>query len=313
MAVTLRLENYGVANVKEATTLNADVAAAATSVVVYNTQNAAANDYALIGNRGAESSEIKRVTAVTDATTLAVAALVLAHDRYEPLTLLRANQIKIYRAANVDGTQPDDGDFSLLTTVDIDSDDLVTTYIDSTGSSSYWYKFTYLNSQTSAETAIGDSEAVRGTTDNYYATVGEVRAESGMSNNRYLSDVYIAERLQDAMDTVNTYLQNSYDVPFEAPIPPMINNITKILAAGYVLRKEYGTTTTGTNKDGQTKIDWAIEQLEKIQSGDIQLVDSSGDPIITGDRISGWPDETTAEETPENAGGGHNFRITDKF
>jgi hypothetical protein len=70
--------------------------------------------------------------------------------------------IRIYRAANVDGSGPDDEDFALLTLRSIDADQQTTYYTDPVGSSDYWYKLTYYDATANAEAALADAVAVRG-------------------------------------------------------------------------------------------------------------------------------------------------------
>jgi len=314
MSAILNIENYGITNIKEESQLNAEIDAGVTAVTLKNTQNVAATDWILIGNKGAERSEIRAIDSVPSSTSIVVgAATSFSHKRYDPVTILHGNQIKIYRAANVNGSQPADISFDVLDTVAIDSDNITTTYIDDEGGAGYWYKFTYKNQTTSIESDLGDSNAVRGSSSDLYTTVDEVREEAGMENNRWISDVYISGRLTHAMSTIDTYLGGTYTTPFEAPISPTISNIAMILAAGYVLNREYGTTTSGTSKDGQAKIDWAMEQLRMIRSGEIDLTDGSGNSLESGDRLTGWPDETTAATANEEGGGPRQFRITDEY
>ena len=63
----------------------------------------------------------------------------------------------------VDGNIPADASFSQIgTAIDIDPDQTFTIFTDGSGGSEYWYKTTYFNSVTLAETNITQSFAARG-------------------------------------------------------------------------------------------------------------------------------------------------------
>lgn len=314
MSAILNIENYGITNIKEVSALNAEQATSDTNLTLKNTQNVQANDYLLIGRPGGERSEIRLVSSAPSSTEVVIATgLSFPHLRYDPVTVLRSNQIKIYRASNVNGTEPADNTYSALDTVAIDSDNITTTYIDEDGGADYWYKFTYRNQANATESDLADSQAVRGSSSDLYATVSDVRDEAGMQDNRWISDVYISSKLKAAMGTVDSYIGGIYDTPFAAPIPEQIAHITIVLAAGYVLQREYGSTTAGTSKDGNAKVAWAITELEKLRDGKTQLVDGSGDPLTSTEGVTGWPDETTTTTDPEEGGSVRNFRMSDEY
>ena len=164
MADLLKLDNFPELNLKEKTELSADVAAAATTFTVKNASGLVDTDtdedILVIGPPGHEACE-KRTIDTISGSTITVAALSFAHKKYTKVASLRGDQIKIYRAANVDGTKPADASFSLLTTVTIEVDQHYTEYKDATGGSDYWYKQTFYHSLQEVETALADSEAVR--------------------------------------------------------------------------------------------------------------------------------------------------------
>lgn len=315
MSVYLKIDSFASSNIKEKTYVEVDYTSG-TTLTVKNSQGITTNLYALVGSVGQEHSELRRITAISANDLTIASALTGDYSRFTDVTILNADQIKIYRAANVDGTAPADGSFSLIATVDIDTDDVETSYTDTSGDSNYWYKFTYFNSQTSAETEIEDSVAVRGGDVGLYATVDQVRRVSGLKDNQYITDSEISERLSNAIDEVNSALNTAgYTLPLDQPYPPMINNITKILASGYILWDEYGSTTSGTSRDGQAKIDWAKAELDKIRSGSLEVVGADGSAIdsSSGARVGGWPDDTTKDQSAEDSGGDVINRITDVY
>ncbi len=321
MSARLKLDNFGNANKVEKTYLNADAAAAATGITIKSAQNAAQNRFVLIGAPAHENTELRRITAITG-VAITVAALTNAHKKYDDITVLAADQLQVYRAANVDGTQPADGSFTELgSPIDIDYDNLSTRYTDDTGSSSYWYKYTYLNSQTLAETDLSESEAVRGGSSTDYCSIQDVREEAGIQNNPYISDVYIAGQRTRAQSVLNSALKGSYTVPFSAPVPGLLERMAILLTAGYILKREFGSGAIGTNADGQAKIDEVMRTdpdnpglLLQVLNGTLQLVDDvSGGASGTRQRITGWPNSTTADTAGSRGGGKRKFRSSMKF
>lgn len=312
MSTTLKIDNYTSVNVKERTSLATDIEPAATSLTLVNNQNIAPGDYILVGNPGSETGEIRVAASVSGATIVVSDAITLRHDAYESVVGLIGNQLKIYRALNVDGTQPADSKFEVYgTPVDIDPDQLSTTYTDPTGGPGYWYKSTFFNSTTSAETALADSGAARGGNVGNYATLDEIRDLAGFKNNRNIADSKIQEFRSNAQDQVNGSLSGVYVIPFVAPINGYINLITKTLAAGFLKLDQFGQS----NEDGNEMITWAQAQLKAIRGGDLTLTDAAGNPLpqpggggIDGGGIgfSGYPNNT-------DQGNGFMFHRTTRY
>lgn len=310
MSVILRLDNFAPSNVQEKTYVESDADATDTTLTVKSAQNISTNKYALIGAPGSEDAELRLISGVTG-NDLTVAALGFSHQRYAQTTILNANQIKIYRAANVDGTAPADDDFSLLATVDIDTDELQTSYTDSNGGSDYWYKYTYYNEQTTAETDIANSDVVRGGF-SIYATVEQIRSEAGISNNQWITDVDVDGRRIEAQSYINSKLASIYTVPFTT-ISPTIRHITELLAAGYILTTEWGQGSVGTTDIGEKKIQEAKDMLDEIVAGTSPILGEDGSMIVDNSKVGGWPNSTTKDAEVEDGGSPRIFRIGDEY
>ena len=106
MSQTLTIKNFASPNIVEVSELTADVAAAATSFPLANVQGFAQDDYFVVGRLGGESSEQLIVSSVSSPNVVSTAGSARAHTKFEPVTKLFGNQIKIYRASNVDGSTP---------------------------------------------------------------------------------------------------------------------------------------------------------------------------------------------------------------
>jgi phage gp36-like protein len=308
MAQLLKAPNYDSDNIAERTEVNADVASGQATVTVKNVQGFANSDFFRIGE--GETAEIKKISSISNQTITATTNFTFPHNRGEKLVKLRFDQIKFKRANNVNGSVPVDGSFSTIATVNIEADQDETEYNDPVGSSSYWYKYTYYNSDSANESDISDSIAVRGGGFGYYCSIDDVRIEAGFVNNFAITDKMIQDRLDEAQDEVKGALSARYTLPLSY-VPKILRNITKLLAAGYLLITAYGPGEEGTNKEGQQKIQHAQALLAKIVSGEIALI-GIDEQVIAGniDTISGYPDNTAEELDPPE---GRLFRINKVF
>lgn len=310
MSQLLRPTNFDAINLAEKTELSADVASSQKDAGVISAQGIVADDFFVIGNLGAELSELSQLDTKSGNTLTAVANYANAHKRGDELTKLFGDKIRLYRAANVDGSAPADGSFSLVTTIDIDVDQQYSEYTDPTGGDDYWYKKTYYNSQSTSETQIADSIAIRGGNYGYYVTAEEVQNEAGLKNNRWIPSSIYQEKLQFAQSEVNGSLKiGGYTLPLTT-IPKIVKNATLLLAAGYVLVKDYGVSSSGTTKDGEAKIQQARDLLMKIEAGDEVLIDDSGNAMGQSNKVAGYPDSTAEDQTPSEA---RIFTINTKF
>jgi hypothetical protein len=299
MSVRLTLNNFGSTNIKETASLNADVAASATTLTLKNNQNVVADDYLLVGAAGSETGEIVKVASATGATVVVTDPLLFPYQSNTRVTALNGNQIRVYRAPNINNLPPADNTFTLFTgsTVNIDPDQLQTNFIDSTGTTDYWYKITFYNSTTLAETDLAASMCVRGGTI-YYCSTDNIREESGIRS-PYITEKMVDEKRRAAMSEVDSAASGQYTLPFTTPINAGIQQITTVLAAGYLMTSQYDQFTDLYN-NGQAKIDWANIQLDKLKSGQFDIIGADGNSTKKADAVngfSGYPNATTADDT----------------
>lgn len=315
MSALLRVDNFAPSNVREIAQLKEDAAAAANTATLVSVQQVAATDILYIDRLGTESVEKQVVQSIAGLIITIVGTFVRQHSAGARVTFLRGNQHKIYRAANVDGTIPADADFSLLAggTVDIDYDQAHTDFQDSTGGSDYWYKATQYNTVSSTETSLAEAKAVRGGGFGHYCGIDAIRGEAGFTQNPYITDAMIATRRDDAESEINGELVGMYTIPFTAPIAPIITNITRLLAAGWLLAAEYGPVSSGTNKDAKDKLDQARAMLARIKKREITLTGVTGEAETISDGISGWPNNSTPTTPMAQGGSTRKFRMEQEF
>jgi len=300
---TLTLPNFSAINILEELELGADAAPAQAIAALINSQNASANDY-LVLNPARETGEMRQILSISGNNVTLSSNLNLQHRNHERVIKLFGNQIRVYRALNIDGTPPADSVFTgngVLGTVNLDVDQSFSYYTDNAGGSTYWYKFTYYNPTSSLETDISLSEAVRGGGWGHYVSIADIVDEAGLGKVQKLDDTQIAARRAEAESEIKGKLAAAgYLMPLQTQngaffTPPLIENIARLLTAGYFLSKNFGITKPGSSKDGKAKADLAMQKLAEIQLNDTVLLDSNEQPMAKTTLLDGWPDDTTMD------------------
>lgn len=298
---TLNLPNYSQNNILEELELNADAAAGQAIILVINSAGVVDNDY-LVLNPGNETSEIKKIntSGVSGQNITFNSNLAILHRNHERVIKLYGNQIRVWRAPNVDGTIPADSAFAVIGAVNIKPDQPFTTYTDNVGGPDFWYKFTYYNTVTTLETDITLSEATRGGGWGHYVSIEDIRAEAGLNDSRKLDDTQIAARRSEAESEIKGKLAAAgYVMPLQTAAgvyytPALIENIARILSAGLILMQNFGTTRPNSSKDGKAKVDLARAMLAEIQLNDVVLLDTNDQMLLKPALLDGWPDDSTA-------------------
>lgn len=313
MAELIRVQNFGVINIRENTRVAVNASAGQAVLVVKNASGFVAEDFVRIG--AGEQAEIAEVLSVTGQNITLTGNLSFRHLRGERVIKLFGDQISIFRATNTDGSVPPDNLFAEIATIAIRANQLYTDYLDTGGGAGFWYKFVYRNSVSSVTTNLADSIANRGGDFGHYVTIEEIRTEAGFQHNPDVTDQMIYDRRSDAESEIRGVLYNAgYALPLVEPIPSIVKNITKLLAAGYLLLQDYGVLQDGTNKEGDKKIELAQILLGKIRSREIVILDDIGEiPFIHRNKISGWPNDRTATTSAREFGGKRKASMSDKF
>ena len=318
MSVQLKIDNFDDGNVLYTDKLDADTTVGAQALQLKSSNGYLANQMLVVGALGTDGCEIVRVQTAPDATHVNLAAqLTLPHTKDDTITWIAGDQIKLYRAANVTGYPPTDDQYAVVTPPSpqtIQFDEQYSYLYDINGSRNYWYKFTYLNSNTSAETNLSDSSSSRGGGVNYYCTVQDIRETAGMAGNQYITDSKIDEKRIEAQAEIDSALNGMYDVPFDGDnIDPMIKGITRLLAAGKLLSDDYGPGYGSMSGEGDSKQAEARSMLQLIQTRQYQLIDQTGVSLLDPNSASSkaFPNAATIYQGPGNAGSDRLFRMGD--
>lgn len=136
-----------------------------------------------------------------------------------------------------------------------------------------------------------------------YTTTAKVRDEAGFNNNTNITDANIDDFRTQANGRINTIIGQKYTLPLStslltnSPAASLLDLIEKLLAAWYLLWKEYGADGEGTDKDGQPRIARAEDMLTQLLSGELKLLDNAGGSFDTTggqeNKISGYPINST--------------------
>jgi hypothetical protein len=259
------------------------------------------NDYLVI-SRNMEVAEILKVQSISGQTVTFTTNLVQNHNEHEHADKINGDQIQVWRAPNVDGTIPDDSTFVVLgSAVSIQPDQPYTQVTDAAGGDAWWYKFTYHNSTSGADTDLSEAEAVRGGGYGDLCSIQDIIDEAGLKDVKTDPSLLAGYRAESQYEVNGGLASAGYLIPLQTQngalfIPPNVTGITKRLAAGFALTKNYGTVKPGSAKDGAAKRDEARQAVAMIQLNDVLLLDTNGTQLAKAALVAGYPDDTTACE-----------------
>lgn len=298
-------------NEGEKSYLGADSVVGATTLTIDRAADYSANQFIRVGRKGKEKSELRKISSITGNVLTLSAALTNAHETGDEVVRLFYDQRKIYKETAVGS-----GSYAILgvaKTIEIDNPD-GTIFEDTDGSSSYRYKCTYFNSYSNEESSLADAVASYGGDSGAYCSIAEIRSEAGFDDNSYIDDGEILKMRAKATSEVDSALKLVYVLPLSS-IPEIITDITKLLAAGRLLAKQYAGIEPTFESMAKAKLKEGRDLLKQITERTLVLLDATGTQLsrIATGKPSGWPDSTTLDEDEDNAGGGRMFSRLKEF
>lgn len=189
--------------------LTAPTDAGATTLLIKNNDRMSATDKILIGEMGGEKSEVATISSISGADTIISSATNFSHSSDDPVFVLRFDQIKFYRS-----TDGETGTYSLLSTQDIDVDNanLTTTYDDTTGLSTYYYKISYYNSVNTVESDLSDPiPGVGYDRTKVGGVIDELLTEFGDSADGSIDRKEVIAWMNEVNDDLHTRVQKPYE------------------------------------------------------------------------------------------------------
>lgn len=318
MAQQIEIENFGGLNLTYSDRLINDTIASQAQVQVTDVSEFTVGSYVIIGALGQDGSETRIIQSLDDASHMTFSqSLALPHSRFDPVTVLSGDKIKVYSAPNVTGLPPslDTSTFSLVTTVPILFSEMFTLVTDPVGGSNTWYAFTYLNSTNGYETNLAESQAIRGGGYDYYCSTYDIRKAAGFIDNPYVTNADIDAKRKEAQDEIDGALQGMYDVPFQPPINAMVSGMTRLLAAGLLLMENPGAAgmSSAIYQQGMNFAQDARTMLNQIVTRKRFITNAIGQQTLDpNSKVSkSWPNVTT-DQTDSSIGGSYrNFRMSD--
>lgn len=264
----------------EKTFFSADEAVGQITLSVINAQGFSIGDFVILGIRGEEKAEVRRITSVaTDLKAITVdTATDFEHQKNDTIVHIRYDKRKFYRSATKTGT------FAHLTNegspVNIEVDNPEgTEFEDTSGGPSDFYKVTYFNSFLSTETSLVDADATQADGTEHHTSIFKIKEEAGFKNNPHIDIELVFRYRVEAEAQAEGAVVGKYQLPFAAQ-PKIFQQIVTLLSAGLLLSKEYGMEAdVEISKTGQRKIERAEELLQKIRDDKILLIDVDGNEL----------------------------------
>lgn len=231
MAFTLEINNFDDINILAQNQLTDDIVSGVAALPVQNSVAFQNNAVVLLGDQGATTCELLTAQAPANSTTVSTTTnTTLDHNNGDSITQLFGSTLNVYRAADVagNGTQPPDTNFTPIGSVVINPTQTTTLYIDNSGVSGNWYKYTYYNPNNGDESALSDSGAFQAGAF-HYVSLDQVRSAAGFTNSPNVTNQKIAEFRDSAEKELNGALLPVYDFPLPQPTNPIVSQIVRTL------------------------------------------------------------------------------------
>ena len=180
-----------------ATFINTDVASGVSSFTVDNGLKFSTDQYILVGNKGAEKSELLRTHASTTptATTITLSsASIYAHSRGEKIQFIPYNQIVVERSTDGGTTYAEIAD----SPVNIRTDSETTYYNYAAGTSTDYYRVRFKNEADTSYSQYSDELIATGYVDNSVGSI--IRKVLIMTGEKIDNEVLTKEFLYEALN-----------------------------------------------------------------------------------------------------------------
>jgi len=130
-----------------------------------------------------------------------------------------------------------------------------------------------------------------------YTTITLVRSASGFANVTNIPDATVTAYISDADSVINAALGERYSIPL-SETPEIIETISRHITVGLLYANEYGEETNDTDKGWENRVNWAMDQLEKIKTGILKLYGTTGDELTraTLHQPASYPTSASSEE-----------------
>lgn len=192
--------------IEEVSALSQTAAAGVAFITVLNNEGLVADDYVLVGELGEEQSELRKISSVSGAGTINLTSS-LSHSHGPGVTISKIlyNQVELSFKTSVNGT------FTTIDTIDLEPDDIFTTYNHTTGVETNYYRIRFFNATTGQYTNY--SELLAGTgleTDQVAPMIDFVLEQTNDPDGKFTSRGQVLKYLEYArQDVINALFQAS--------------------------------------------------------------------------------------------------------
>lgn len=278
--------------------LSADVPAGSTNIPLKNTTGMTVNKYIVLGRIGDETSELKKISNITDDNKIVVdSATLFPHYLDGAVTQLDYNKRKLYSRATSDDSWVEVSASSPKEII-VDSP-LGTLFEDISGTPTTQYISTYYNEALVIETDKDDAVIVYGTESSVnLCTIQQIRVAAGWQDNYYVSDSRIDEARQQAQGEVWATLRNKYTFPLTRN-SKFLERIVIDMAVGFLFIDEYGLDVQNVAKDGYKRLEDARIKLNQLAEGVYVLYDEeegSDQALSSRGTVGFYPDDNTEND-----------------
>jgi hypothetical protein len=159
------------------------------------------------------------------------------------------------------------------------------------------------------EILVDDGSDIAAEAVNTFTTVERVRSEAGFDANSLVTDATIQEYLDQGHAIVLGVVAGVYSVSSLAGVlftgshaEDYLKRAEELIAAGYLLQKDYGSQEFDTDKDGIRKFQEGMDRLTALtEEPPVRLLDVNNDeftrvsPTIAGSPVAGISSSSTAK------------------
>jgi len=298
--------------ITERSELREDIAAGVTTIPVKNASKFTGNKYLCLGQYGNETSELIRISGVSEAnrTVTIETATIYPHYQNDPVFQFLYNKRRFYRwNAGINNYEHLSSEGSPK---DIEVDNPQGTFFeDSEGTQDDKYKATYLDVVGGIETSPLDAKEIYGggaSTD--LISLYRIRYSAGFKENYSIEDGYIDQYRQDAQGEVWAALRTRYEFPLTKN-SSFLRNIVRDLAVGFIWLDQYAGNAEKV-RSAEVRTESARKRLAGLADGTFQLYDedtaTDQEETGKGGGLSFYPDETTDDTNDERI-----FELKDEF
>jgi len=259
--VLLRGLNYDYSG-QQQSSLKEKIDATKTELSLSNTEGFADNDYIIIDPNTDRAEIVQVAAAVTKQEKITITATKFPHGAGTTIYRTNFNQMKFYECATATGT------YVLVDTIDMSYAENYTNYDYAGATVSYYYKRTFYNAETTAESAIADANYWVTSDNDLYVTPDEMRTYLQFDTNDYPSQADFRFFIKIAQVNVGLDMDSSStNILFiatllQGKVEVMRALATRAVSKGYIQVNAEGRIITKAYQELRLEAENAIQEYK---------------------------------------------------